>query len=189
MNFELVSKWIWLLKSYLSFLKIWCSCLRMVNFFLIVEPTILQSFVEIMQVLLQDSKSKVFEVNWLIPFPSKFVFCGWSNCLFLVWLFFLNLHMALFLHNYAYFLHVGFNFNIWLISNSTLVALVFFLTKSLPHSLLNYGLTFLVVDQEILDRQVGESMKKWASHTNVKVLYKDCIFHVAIFYWFILHFT
>jgi hypothetical protein len=27
------------------------------------------------------------------------------------------------------------------------------------------------------------------SHTKVKVLFKDCIFHMAISYWFVLHFS
>ncbi len=34
----------------------------------------------------------------------------------------------------------------------------------------------------------GESMKKRASCTKVKVFSKDCIFHMTIFYWFVLHF-
>ncbi len=34
----------------------------------------------------------------------------------------------------------------------------------------------------------GESMKKGTSCTKVKILFKDCIFHVAVLYWFILHF-
>ncbi len=36
---------------------------------------------------------------------------------------------------------------------------------------------------------LGENMKKGASHTKVKVLSKDYIFHVAVFNWFILHFS
>jgi hypothetical protein len=36
---------------------------------------------------------------------------------------------------------------------------------------------------------LGESMKKGANCAKVKVLSKDCIFHMAIFYWFILHFS
>jgi Zn-dependent protease len=35
----------------------------------------------------------------------------------------------------------------------------------------------------------GESMKKGANCAKVKILSKDCIFHMAIFYWFILHFS
>jgi hypothetical protein len=34
-----------------------------------------------------------------------------------------------------------------------------------------------------------ENMKKKTSYAKVKVLSKGCIFHVAIFYWFILHFS
>jgi hypothetical protein len=30
-------------------------------------------------------------------------------------------------------------------------------------------------------------MKKWANCAKGKVLSKDCIFHVVVFYWFILH--
>jgi hypothetical protein len=36
---------------------------------------------------------------------------------------------------------------------------------------------------------LGESMQKGISRTKVKVLSKDYIFHVAILYWFILHFS
>jgi hypothetical protein len=36
---------------------------------------------------------------------------------------------------------------------------------------------------------VGECMKKGASHTKVKAFSKDCIFHMVVFYWFILHFS
>jgi hypothetical protein len=37
---------------------------------------------------------------------------------------------------------------------------------------------------------MGESMKKGVGHAKViKVLGKDYIFHVAILYWFILHFS
>jgi hypothetical protein len=32
-------------------------------------------------------------------------------------------------------------------------------------------------------------MKKGVGCAKVKVLSKDCIFHVAVFYWFILHFS
>jgi hypothetical protein len=32
-------------------------------------------------------------------------------------------------------------------------------------------------------------MKKKASHTKVIVFSEDCIFHVVVFYWFILHFS
>ncbi len=32
---------------------------------------------------------------------------------------------------------------------------------------------------------MGENMKRGASRTKVKVLSKDCIFHVVVFYWFI----
>jgi hypothetical protein len=35
----------------------------------------------------------------------------------------------------------------------------------------------------------GQNMKKEANDTKIKVLSKDCIFHMAIFYWFILHFS
>jgi len=35
----------------------------------------------------------------------------------------------------------------------------------------------------------GESKKKGANHAKVKVLSKDCIFHMEIFYWFVLHFS
>jgi len=34
-----------------------------------------------------------------------------------------------------------------------------------------------------------ESMKKGTNCTKVKVLSKDYILHVAIFYWFLLHFS
>ncbi len=37
--------------------------------------------------------------------------------------------------------------------------------------------------------EMGESMKKGVGCAKVKVLSKDCIFHVAVFYWFILHFS
>jgi hypothetical protein len=36
---------------------------------------------------------------------------------------------------------------------------------------------------------LGESIKKGASHAKVKVLSKDFIFHVVVFYMFILHFS
>jgi hypothetical protein len=36
---------------------------------------------------------------------------------------------------------------------------------------------------------LGENMKMGVSHTKVKVLSKDCILHVIVFYWFILHFS
>jgi hypothetical protein len=36
---------------------------------------------------------------------------------------------------------------------------------------------------------VGESMKKGANHAKVKVLSKDYIFHMVVFYWFIVHFS
>ncbi len=36
---------------------------------------------------------------------------------------------------------------------------------------------------------LGERMKKGANHAKVKVLSKDYIFHVEIFYWFIMHFS
>jgi len=35
---------------------------------------------------------------------------------------------------------------------------------------------------------MGENVKKGASHAKVKVLSKDYIFHMAIFYWFMMHF-
>jgi len=35
----------------------------------------------------------------------------------------------------------------------------------------------------------SESMKKKANHAKVKVLSKDYIFHMIIFYWFKLHFS
>jgi hypothetical protein len=34
----------------------------------------------------------------------------------------------------------------------------------------------------------GESMKKGVTHAKVKIVSKEYIFHVAVFYWFILHF-
>jgi hypothetical protein len=46
--------------------------------------------------------------------------------------------------------------------------------------------TFFVLIFHLL---VDESMKKKASCTKIKVFSKDCIFHIAIFYWFILHFS
>jgi hypothetical protein len=36
---------------------------------------------------------------------------------------------------------------------------------------------------------MGESMKNNNSNAKVKVLFKDYIFHMAIFYWFILLFS
>jgi hypothetical protein len=42
---------------------------------------------------------------------------------------------------------------------------------------------------ELDDIYMGESMKKGASHTKVKVLSKDYISRVAIVYWFTLHFS
>jgi hypothetical protein len=41
----------------------------------------------------------------------------------------------------------------------------------------------------IIKQYLGESMKNGATHTKVKVLSKDDIFHMAIFYWFIFHFS
>jgi hypothetical protein len=35
----------------------------------------------------------------------------------------------------------------------------------------------------------GESMYKKTSCAKVKIFFKDCIFHLTIFYWFILHFS
>jgi hypothetical protein len=35
----------------------------------------------------------------------------------------------------------------------------------------------------------SESMKKKANHAKVKVLSKDYIFHMVVFYWFIVHFS
>jgi hypothetical protein len=42
---------------------------------------------------------------------------------------------------------------------------------------------------ELDDIYMGESMKKRTSCTKVKVLSKDYIFHVAVVYWFTLHFS
>jgi hypothetical protein len=39
------------------------------------------------------------------------------------------------------------------------------------------------------ENELGENMKKGANHAKDKVLSKDCYFHVAIFYCFILHFS
>jgi hypothetical protein len=36
---------------------------------------------------------------------------------------------------------------------------------------------------------VGESIKKGASRANVKAFSKDCIFHMVVYYCFILHFS
>jgi hypothetical protein len=41
----------------------------------------------------------------------------------------------------------------------------------------------------VIKQYLDENMKRGASRAKVKVLSKDCIFHVAIFYWFILHFS
>jgi hypothetical protein len=37
--------------------------------------------------------------------------------------------------------------------------------------------------------RVGESMKKRANHAKVKTFFKDYIFHMVVFYWFILQFS
>jgi hypothetical protein len=38
-------------------------------------------------------------------------------------------------------------------------------------------------------QHMGESMKKRTSHIKVEVLSEDCIFHMVVFYWFIMHFS
>ncbi len=37
--------------------------------------------------------------------------------------------------------------------------------------------------------ELNESMKKTANHAKDKILFKDYIFHMIVFYWFILHFS
>jgi hypothetical protein len=37
--------------------------------------------------------------------------------------------------------------------------------------------------------ELSESVEKKANHVKDKVLFKDYIFHMIVFYWFILHFS
>jgi hypothetical protein len=53
----------------------------------------------------------------------------------------------------------------------------------------NQTLKKKVILQTMLNSLMGENMKKRANRTKLKVLSKDCIFHMVVFYWFILYFS